>query len=41
MTDGLGDGEEARRGAVSRVEIVDQVMEGRKKTRQYINIGDL
>ena len=41
MMDGVGDGEEAWRGAMARAQKVDCVMEGRKKTRQYINVWDL
>jgi hypothetical protein len=41
MTDVVGDDEEAQRGAVARAEKADRVMERRKKTRQYINAGDL
>jgi hypothetical protein len=32
--DGMGDSEEVWRGAMAREEKVDQVMEGREKTRQ-------
>ena len=41
MMDGVGDYKEAWLGAMARAEKVDRVMEGRKKTRQYINAGDL
>jgi hypothetical protein len=41
MMDGVADSEEVWRGAMARAEKVDQVMEGRKKTRRYINAGDL
>jgi hypothetical protein len=41
MMDGMGDIEEAWRGAMARAEKVDRVMEGRKRTRRYINDGSL
>jgi hypothetical protein len=41
MTDVVGGDKEAQRGAVAWAEKADQVMEGRKKMRQYINAGDL
>ena len=40
MMDVVGDGEEAWRNAMARAEKVDRVMEGRKKTRRFINAGD-
>ena len=41
MMDGLGDYKEAWDDAMARAEKVDRVMEGRKKMRRYINVGDL
>ena len=41
MMDGVGDYKEAWHVAMARAEKVDRVMEGRKKMRRYINVGDL
>ena len=38
---GVGDYKEAWHGAMARAMKVDRVMEARKKTRRYINAGDL
>jgi len=40
MMDAMGDSEEAWRNAMARAEKVDRLMEGRKKMRRYINVGD-
>ena len=40
MMDGVGDYKEAWHVAMARAEKVDRVMEGRKKTRRFINAGD-
>jgi hypothetical protein len=39
IMDGMGDSEEVWRSAMARAEKVDQVMDGREMTRQYINDG--
>ena len=41
MMDAMGDNEEAWRNAMAQAEKVDRLMEGRKKTRRYINVGTL
>ena len=40
MMDAVGDSEEAWCNAMAQVEKVDRLMEGRKKMRRYINVGD-